>query len=200
MNRRQWLSMCAAALAFVRWPRLAGAQDRVFNQAVDAALTEFGGVSVATARIAPLSEPGLPLRIRGTLVGPDGRTPLGKALVFAYHTDREGLYNSTGTAHSWRLRGAVRTTADGTFEFNTIRPASYPQTRIPQHVHVVLQTADGRFHAGEWRFADDPMIDADERARSAAAGTFGWVRPVRTDGGVATIDVTTRVDPSKRFA
>jgi protocatechuate 3,4-dioxygenase beta subunit len=200
MNRRQWLSMCAAALALVRWPRLARAQDRVFEQAVDAALVEFGGVTSATARIAPLTEPGKPLRIRGTLVGPDGRTPLGKALVFAYHTDREGLYNKAGATHSWRLRGAVRTAADGTFEFNTIRPASYPQTRIAQHVHVILQTADGRFHAGEWRFADDPMIDAGERARSDAAGAFGWVRPVAAEGGIDTIRVTTRVDPSKRFA
>ena len=111
---------------------------------------------------------------------------------------REGLYNPKGVAHSWRLRGAVRTAADGTFEFNTIRPASYPQTRIPQHVHVILQTADGRFHAGEWRFADDPMVDASERARSEAAGTFGWVRPVRTESGVATIQVVTRLDPSRR--
>jgi protocatechuate 3,4-dioxygenase beta subunit len=198
MNRRQWLSMCAAALAAVRWPRVARAQDRVFDQAVDAALKELAGVTSASARIAPTSEPGLPLRIRGTLVGPDGRSPLGSALVFAYHTDREGLYNPNGAAHSWRLRGAVRTAADGTFEFNTIRPASYPQTRIPQHVHVVLQTNDGRFHAGEWRFADDPMIDASERARSDAAGTFGWVRPVRTEGGVATIQVVTRLDPSRR--
>ena len=198
MNRRQWLATCAAVLAFVRWPRLAKAQDRVFDQAVAAALAEFGGVTSASARIAPLSEPGLPLRIRGTLVGPDGRTPLGKAIVFAYHTDREGLYNPTGAAHSWRLRGAVRTAPDGTFEFNTIRPASYPQTRIPQHVHVVLQTADGRFHAGEWRFADDAKVDAAERAQSDAAGAFGWVRPVRTEGGVATIDVMTRLDPTRR--
>ena len=113
----------------------------------------------------------------GRALRADGKTPLADALVFAYHTDRQGLYNPNQATHSWRLRGAVRTAADGSFEFKTIRPASYPQTRIPQHIHVELQTADGNFHAGEWRFADDPLLEASERAESERAGTLdGCVR------------------------
>ena len=156
-------------------------------------------MTLSKGRIAPVSEPGVPLLVRGTLFRADGRTPLSGALVFAYHTDRHGLYNPNQATHSWRLRGAVRTASDGSFEFQTIRPASYPKTRIPQHIHVALQTAEGNYHAGEWRFADDPMVDQDERSASDRAGEFAWVRPVRVDGGVHAIDVKTRVNPNQGF-
>lgn len=200
MNRRQWLSICAAAVAVLRWPRAAHAQGNAYQRAVRAAFDEFAGTTAARGRIAPAGEPGVPLRIRGTLYRAVGATPAAGALIFAYHTDQHGLYNDAGAAHTWRLRGAVRTAADGTFEFDTIRPASYPQTSIPQHVHVELQTAEGLFHAGEWRFDDDTRVGEDERAASARAGEFGWIRPVRMTGGVSTIEVKVRVNPSRAFA
>jgi protocatechuate 3,4-dioxygenase beta subunit len=199
MNRRQWLTMFASALAALRWPRHAHAQDTAYVTAVQAGFGEFARMTLSKGRIAPASEPGVPLLVRGTLFRADGRTPLSGALVFAYHTDRHGLYNPNQATHSWRLRGAVRTASDGSFEFQTIRPASYPKTRIPQHIHVALQTAEGNYHAGEWRFADDPMVDQDERSASDRAGEFAWVRPVRVDGGVNAIDVKTRVNPNQGF-
>jgi protocatechuate 3,4-dioxygenase beta subunit len=199
MTRRQLFAFCAAALAALRWPRWTYGQDRQYEQAVAAAFSRFADVKTSRARIAPLDEPGLPLRIRGTLYRPDGTTPLAGALVFAYHTDRAGLYNNDNAAHSWRLQGAARTAADGTFEFETIRPASYPSTRIPQHVHVALATGDGRYHAGEWRFGDDPMVTADERAASARAGAFGWICRVAGAGDRAEIAVKVRVRPETKF-
>jgi protocatechuate 3,4-dioxygenase beta subunit len=200
MNRRQWLTTFAAALAVLRWARRAHAQGNAYERAVSSALAAFSGTTRSSARIAPEDEPGVSLRIRGTLYEADGQTPAAGALVFAYHTDRHGLYNATDATHSWRLRGAVRTADDGTFEFQTIRPASYPHTTIPQHVHVELQTPRGRYHAGEWRFEDDQRVGSDERAASARAGEFGWIRPVRVSGGVETIDVKVRVDPARAFA
>jgi len=201
MNRRQWLTMLVSAMAALRWPRHADAQNATYIRAVESAFGEFAATTASTGRIASADEPGVPLVIKGTLLRADGHTPLGGALVFAYHTDRHGLYNPNETAHSWRLRGAVRTAADGSFEFQTIRPASYPRTRIPQHIHVELQTADGNYHAGEWRFADDPMIDDEERAASQRAGQFGWVRPVGPMGKAGhAIDVKVRVDPERAFS
>lgn len=199
MTRRQLFAFCAAALALLKWPRWTYAQDRDYERAVNAALDRFASTASPRARIAPESEPGTPLRIRGTLYRPDGATPIAGALVFAYHTDRTGLYNNDRTPHSWRLHGAARTGPDGRFEFETIRPASYPDTRIPQHVHVALSTPDGRYHAGEWRFDDDPMVTADERAASARAGEFGWVCPVTTRAGLAEIAVRVKVKPESRF-
>lgn len=199
MTRRQLFAFCAAALAVVKWPRWTYAQDREYERAVNGALDRFASTVSPRARIAPEGEPGTPLRIRGTLYQPDGATPIAGALVFAYHTDRTGLYNSDRAPHSWRLQGAARTGPDGRFEFETVRPASYPGTRIPQHVHVALSTPDGRYHAGEWRFDDDPMVNADERAASARAGQFGWVCPVSARAGFAEIAVKVRVKPESRF-
>ena len=200
MNRRQWLTVFASALAVLRWPRQAHAQGSSYARAVQSAFTEFAAAPASIGRIAPTSEPGVPLVVKGTLFRADGRTPLPGALVFAYHTDQHGLYNVSQATHVWRLRGAVRTGADGSFEFRTIRPASYPQTRIPQHIHVELQTSDGNFHAGEWRFADDPLVDEAERAESTRAGAFGWVRPVNAGGAVQEIDVKVRVSPDRAFS
>jgi protocatechuate 3,4-dioxygenase beta subunit len=200
MNRRQWLTMFASALAVLRWPRHAHAQDTAYVGAVQTGFGEFAATTTSKGRIAPVSEPGVPLLVRGTLFRADGRTPLSGALVFAYHTDRHGLYNPNQATHSWRLRGAVRTASDGSFEFQTIRPASYPKTRIPQHIHVALQTAEGNYHAGEWRFADDPMVDQAERAESARAGAFGWVRPVSVGRDANEIDVKVRVNPDRAFS
>jgi protocatechuate 3,4-dioxygenase beta subunit len=199
MTRRQLFALCAAAVAALKWPRWTYAQDREYERAVAAGFARFAGTASAKARIAPESEPGTPLRIRGTLYQADGVSPLAGALVFAYHTDRAGLYNNDNAAHAWRLQGAARTGADGRFEFETIRPASYPSTRIPQHVHVSLSTPEGRYHAGEWRFDDDPMLSDQERAASARAGSFGWVCPVTAQGGRAEIAVNVKVKPETRF-
>lgn len=200
MNRRQWLTMLASALAVLRWPRHAHAQGSSYVEAVQSAFSEFSAATGSSGRIAPVGEPGVPLLVRGVLFRADGRTRLPGALVFAYHTDRQGLYNPDQSPHSWRLRGAVRTAADGSFEFRTIRPASYPRTQIPQHIHVALQTADGNYHAGEWRFSDDPMVEEAERADSARAGLFGWVRPVDVGEAGHAIDVKVRVNPDRAFS
>ena len=93
MNRRQWLTVFASALAVLRWPRQAHAQGSSYARAVQSAFTEFAAAPASIGRIAPTSEPGVPLVVKGTLFRADGRTPLPGALVFAYHTDQHGLYN-----------------------------------------------------------------------------------------------------------
>jgi protocatechuate 3,4-dioxygenase beta subunit len=177
------------------------AQDREFIAALEGTQAERPAKITTSARIAPESEPGIPLVIHGRAFGPDGRTPLTDAIVFAYHTDREGRYNRQGSPpHSWRLRGWAKTDAAGRFEFQTIRPGSYPNTRNPAHVHVTVFTPDGgRFHAGGLQFADDPVLPAQEASESARLGEFGSVRPVRREGDVQHVDFAIRLDPRQRF-
>ncbi|HSC27466.1 MAG TPA: hypothetical protein VLD67_09340, partial [Vicinamibacterales bacterium] len=153
-----------------------------------------------TARIAPESEPGTPLVIHGRAYGEDGRTPLAGAVIFAYHTDREGLYDRPEAGpHSWRLRGWARTGSDGRFEFRTIRPGAYPSSRVAAHVHFTIFARDARYYGGELEFDDDDLIPARERAESTARGEFGSVRPVRRDGGTEHVDFQLRLDPSQKF-
>jgi protocatechuate 3,4-dioxygenase beta subunit len=179
---------------------VSAAQDWEYLRALENAQKQRPASLTNSARIAPESEPGTPLVIRGRVFAEDGRTPVSGATVFAYHTDRAGLYDRAGSpAHSWRLRGWAITTADGAFEFRTIRPGSYPGTTNPQHVHFTVFTDQARYHAGGLQFDDDKLVTADVRASSKQEGQFGSVRPVRHEGGVDQVELALRLMPRNRF-
>lgn len=177
------------------------AQDREFIAALERSQQARPATLTSTARIAPESEPGTPLVIHGRAFASDGRAPLAGAIVFAYHTDREGLYDRKGAPpHSWRLKGWARTAPDGSFEFRTIRPGAYPGATIAEHVHFTVFTPSGeRYHAGELNFAGDRFVSAAQRAASERAGEFGSVRPVRREGKVEHVDFRIRIDPEQKF-
>ena len=125
----------------------------------------------------------------------DGKTPLANAVIFAYHTDKEGVYDKPGTpAHSWRLRGWAKTDAKGAFEFRTIKPGSYPASKNPAHVHFTIFSGNSRYHAGELQFADDKFIGAQERENSKKQGEFGSVRTVRHEGTTEHVDFNVKVE------
>jgi protocatechuate 3,4-dioxygenase beta subunit len=177
------------------------AQDLEFLRALEDAQRARPEQLAPSARIAPESEPGTPLVVHGRAFDTDGRTPLADAVVFAYHTDREGHYDRRGApAHSWRLRGWAKTGADGRFEFRTIRPAPYPGRQISAHIHLTLYTADGAgYHAGGVEFEDDPWVAAAQREETRKDAIFGPVRAVRVEGSVQHVDVHLRVVPDERF-
>ena len=176
------------------------AQDVEYIRALERAQASRPQALTASARIAPESEPGTPLVIHGQLFAADGTSPVANAIVFAYHTDRGGLYDKPGSGpHSWRLRGWARTDATGRFEFSTIRPGSYPNTTNPAHVHFAVFTADARYHAGGLLFDDDPLIRDADRARDKALGEFASIRPVRQEGPAQHVDLRLRLDPNQRF-
>jgi protocatechuate 3,4-dioxygenase beta subunit len=193
----------ASRLLFVTFlvtPFFAAAQDTEFIRALDRAQEQRPATLTTTARIAPESEPGTALVIHGRAFAADGRTPLAKAIIFAYHTDREGLYNQPGTpAHSWRLRGWALTDADGRFEFRTIKPGAYPSSRIPSHVHFTVFSDGSRYHAGELQFDDDTFLSVQDRTRSKQQGEFGSIRPIRREGPAEHVDFNIRLNPSQRF-
>lgn len=195
MNRRDFLTTTATALAaapFVLQSSDAMAQDREWVRALEAAQRDRPKTLTSRERIAPTSEPGDPLVVHGRAVAEDGKTPIAGAVVFAYHTDRAGLYNRPEAGpHSWRLRGWVRTAPDGGFEFTTIRPAAYPQNKIPQHIHLQIFLPDGRrYWADELQFADDPLLSANDR---------GSASTVRREAGVQHVDFTLRLNPRNKF-
>ena len=120
-------------------------------------------VIASHARIAPLAEPGEPLTITGRVTGPDGR-PRGGIIVYAYHTNRLGIYppavppRSQASNFHGQLRGWARTDADGRYVFETIRPGSYPNSKNPQHVHMhVIEPGCTTYPIKEVQFSDDPM-------------------------------------------
>jgi len=144
----------------------------------------------ATSRIAPEGEPGDPLVIEGTVTGPDGAPRLG-IVVYAYHTDAGGIYprpqDAPGAAarRHGRLRGWAVTDGTGRYRFDTIRPAGYPGTSIPQHVHFhVLEPGRCTYWIDSLLFDDDPRLDAETRRREThGRGGEGIASPTRDEGG-----------------
>jgi protocatechuate 3,4-dioxygenase beta subunit len=193
MQRRIFLGTISASVCLpLLRPLTAVGQDLEFQRALERAQRERPKTLAFSGRIAPASEPGDPLVIHGRAAGEDGKGPVAGAIVFAYHTDRDGLYDRAEAGpHSWRLKGWTRTAADGRFEFTSIRPGAYPGRAIPQHVHLNILLADGRrYWADELRFADDPLVPASERAAACR---------VRRQGSVQHVDFTLRLKPGSRF-
>jgi protocatechuate 3,4-dioxygenase beta subunit len=178
-----------------------GNQDLEYIRAMEAAQRGRPAQLTATGRIAPEAEPGTALVVHGRAFAADGQKPLAGAIVFAYHTDRDGLYDRRGApAHSWRLKGWTKTGEDGRFEFRTIRPGPYPGGKNPAHIHFALFTAEGeRYHAGGLLFDDDKLVSPAEREASRKDPTFGEVRAVRVDKAVQHVDVNLRVVAKEKF-
>ena len=178
------------------------AQDVEFVRALERAQQARPAKLSATARIAPDSEPGTPLVIHGRAYAADRKTPLANAVVFAYHTDKDGLYDRPGTSNlSWRLRGWAQTDGEGRFEFQTIRPGAYPGRKVAEHVHfnVCSPLPASAITPGNCTSRTIRFVTDTERAASEREGDFGAVRPVRREGQVQHVDFRIRLDPSQRF-
>jgi protocatechuate 3,4-dioxygenase beta subunit len=154
----------------------------------------------AHSRIAGPEEPGAAMIIKGLVVRPDGITPEVDAIVFAYHTDNTGEYFAPGTdRRNYRLKGWAKTDTAGRFEFATIRPAPYPNHRVPAHVHFTIETANNGRQYGGLLFADDPLVSQSERAQSIAAGHFGEVLNVEHTGETQVVRLNIRLKSQGDF-
>ena len=124
--------------------------------------------------IATQDEPGERLTVAGRVLGQDGITPLAGASVYVYHTDVEGYYSpDTNDNRNPRLRGYMRSDAQGRYEFSTIKPGSYPNSRVPAHIHYVVNAAGFSERIFEIVFEGDPFID-DKVRREAANEWSGF--------------------------
>lgn len=132
----------------------------------------------STSIIAGLSEPGERLIVSGQVFAPDGVTPAAGVIIYAYQTDASGLYHNDADRVA-RLHGWAKTDATGRFEFQTIRPAPYPNASIAAHIHF---HAWGGGYPLQWtddlKFAGDPLLSARDVSESQALGEFANIRPV----------------------
>lgn len=148
---------------------------------------------MSIARIAPVDEPGVPLTIRAQLFDRAGTRPLPGAMIFAYHTDRTGLYNRPG-ARGWRLQGWARTDDAGRFEFDTVRPAPYPERNAAAHIHVHAEGAGvPRQTLKDVLFEGDPLLTDAQKRNAASAGRFGNICHVTVTDGRESCEILYRL-------
>jgi len=117
-----------------------------------------------------------PLVIHGTVTGLDGK-PLAGALVECWHANSKGFYSHfdpTGAQDDFNLRGAVKTGADGKYEFRTLMPVGYGcpphgstqqllnglgrHGNRPAHVHFFVSSDGHRKLTTQFNIEGDPLI------------------------------------------
>jgi protocatechuate 3,4-dioxygenase beta subunit len=147
-------------------------------------------------RIAPASEPGIPMTVRAVILDAAGK-PAPNVEVFAYQTDQHGIYAPPGAADPWRLKGWAITDAEGRVEFRTIRPAAYPSNTVPGHIHLTFKSTCCGRQVTEVMFEDDPLVTPAMRQREGPGVMFGKIAK-RADGSQET-SYTFRLTPRGNF-
>ncbi len=134
-----------------------------------------------SADLAPAGEPGDRLEVTGVVYAADGRTPIPRASLYVYQTDAKGHYRPDDAMGNRdpRLRALLRTDDHGRYAFRTVRPGSYPATRVPKHIHYEVTAAGHGTRIFEIVFEDDPFVGEAVRAAAARPGSFYSLRPVR---------------------
>jgi protocatechuate 3,4-dioxygenase, beta subunit len=181
MDRRTLLVRATAFTATLTTGAIAAPRESVIGGPCDGCEWVFDGqpdVLRSHARIAPVDEPGAPLIIEGTVKTMRG-VPSPGVIVYAYHTDRAGIYPRAANRHG-TLRGWARTDTQGRYRFDTIRPGAYPSRNVPEHVHMhVIEPGIGTYYIENLEFQDDPLNS--KRHREDRAGD-GFVLPARKNG------------------
>ena len=179
MRRRQLIQAGLAAAALLPFRR-ARAADCDWCGAADAP----PGTGPATI-LAPASEPGERMVIRGSIFAADGKTPVNGALLYVWQADARGIYPTHPKGHKHgRLRGWARTGPDGRYEIRSIRPASYPNSTVPQHIHATLSAPGVAEHlVDEYWFEGDPHVSEAARKQVLARDPGAIVKLTR-EGGV----------------
>jgi protocatechuate 3,4-dioxygenase beta subunit len=114
--------------------------------------------------VAGADEPGERLVVAGQVL--DGGEPVAGVSVFVFQTDVEGRYSKELTGNEAelnpRLHGAMRTDADGAYEYETIRPGPYDGNAA--HVHYLVRAPGYYPLLLDLWFDDDPELLARRQA------------------------------------
>src|SRR5690606_10902268 len=127
------------------------------------------------------------LKITGTVFKKDGKTPAEDVILYIYHTNRKGIYETKGDEKGWGkphgyIRGWVKTGADGKYTFYSFRPAAYNSTNEPEHIHLTVKEPNqNEYYLDDYLFNDDPFLTTSKRQRLQNRGGSGVVKPVLKD-------------------
>src|SRR5688572_21712178 len=87
-----------------------------------------------------------------------------------------------------RLKALMRTDGQGRYSYRTIRPGSYPGTRMPKHIHYEVSAPGHATRVFEIVFEDDPFVTEQVRSAATRPGSFYSLRPVqRGTGGIGRV-------------
>jgi protocatechuate 3,4-dioxygenase beta subunit len=124
--------------------------------------------------VAPEGEPGQPLAVSGVVVDPGG-SPIGGASLYVYQTDHEGYYGVKPASDNRnpRLKLFLRSDAQGRWAFETVKPGSYPNSRVPPHIHFEVAAKGRGSQIFEIVFEGDSFVTAEMRTNPSFS-----IRPI----------------------
>lgn len=135
-------------------------------------------------------EVGEKLVIEGYIYQKDGKTPAPDIILYLYHTTNAGYYTpspiqpQTSKRHG-RLRGWVKSRADGYYQFTTIRPAPYPNENIPAHIHpTIKETGKTPYYIDDYVFDDDVFVTSTYRKKQELRCGSGIITLTKDKDGV----------------
>lgn len=157
------------------------------------AVFEYGERELQTVDTLPKFERTEPkLLLTGTVYQKDGKTPAGDVVLYVYHTNREGIYETRGDETGWAkrhgfIRGWIRTDDSGKYSFYTFRPGAYPERNEPEHIHItVLEPDKGPYYLDDFLFEDDELLTDRERKSATNRGGNGILLPTK-EGGMLVV-------------
>jgi len=183
------LGAAAASAAFAAPPARAR-RDLYHCEGCEAVAEHTPGTLAATAVIAGPDEPGERLFAEGRVFQSDGVTPAAGVVIYAHHTNHQGLYaNGSGETEEarrhGRLRGWVKTGADGFYRFETVKPAPYPDMTMPAHIHLMIGEPGRRpYYIDDIVFEGEHGVTERYRREQELRGASGIVRLSRDENGV----------------
>ena len=126
---------------------------------------EAPATAPSTGRVAQQGEPGQPLQVSGVVVGPDG-APVAGASLYIYQTDHEGYYGVKPASDNRnpRLKLFLRSDVKGAWSFDTVKPGSYPNSRVPAHIHFEVSAPGRAAKIFEIVFEGDPFVTTAMRS------------------------------------
>ena len=97
-------------------------------------------------------KPGVPLRVRLTVVDASTCKAVKGAAVEIWHCDAAGAYSGVQGDGAMFLRGVQRTDAKGLAVFDTVYPGWYPGRTV--HIHTMVHIGGNVVHTGQLYFPD----------------------------------------------
>ncbi|MBT8273713.1 MAG: intradiol ring-cleavage dioxygenase [Bacteroidia bacterium] len=123
-----------------------------------------------------------PIHISGTVFERDGKTKAKNIIIYVYHTDDKGIYPTNTNSKGWErrhgyLRTWLKTDDNGRYSFYSSRPASYPNSTIPQHIHFTIKEPNkNEYYIDDIYFEDDPHLTDRIRLRKNPRGGSGVIQ------------------------
>lgn len=153
------------------------------------AIFEYGNKKLTSIDTLPEFQSNQPkIKITGTVLKKDGKTPAENVIIYIYHTNRKGIYETKGDETGWAkrhgfIRGWVKTGKDGKYTFYTFRPTAYIDGSEPEHIHITIkEPSKNEYYLDDYLFEDDPILTQNVRDRLSDRGGSGIMKPVEKNG------------------